>query len=446
MNITPEMLHSSRYPAKHVADILNAALHSVDPDNATANALQKLQLEVDFSLFHRVGLVSIGKAAIPMAQAALQVLGDQIDSGIVVAKVIPATFSYFTENFRVYQGNHPLPGEDSVFAGEEVIKYLAEFDTQEAVLFLISGGASALVTHPVYAVELADLVEATQLLLDCGASIDEINTVRKHLDDCKGGGLAAYTSPATCISLILSDVIGNRLDVIASGPTVADSTTFANAMTVLEKYDLQDKVPKTVLCFLTDGRNGKILDTPKPGDDIFESSRAEIIASLEQAMQAATTRAAELGYMAEFYLPLLTGEARDRGVQLGDFLRHQAALRHPGDAPRCWIGGGETTVTKKGSGYGGRNQELALAAVEGLAGVPGAALITFATDGEDGQSPAAGAIVTGTTLQEAHDMGINPANYLFRNDSYTFFAALNAIIVTGSTGTNVNDLVLLLLD
>jgi len=446
MKITSEMLHSSGNRAENLADILNAALNSVDPEKATTISLQKLQKDVDFSKFHRVGMVSMGKAAIPMAQAALQVLGCYIASGIVVTKAIPPDHPFFPAGIRMYKGNHPVPGEDSVFASEEVIKYLAEFDKFEAILFLISGGASALVTHPVYAVELDDLVETTQLLLECGASIDEINAVRKHLDDCKGGGLAVYTSPASCISLILSDVIGNRMDVIASGPTVADPTTFADAKAVLEKYDLINKVPEAVLSFLTDGINGTVPDTPKPGDDVFNSSRTEIIASLEQAMYAAKTRAVELGYKAEFYVPLLTGEARERGVQMAEFLRQKASLRQPGDAPHCWIGGGETTVTKKGVGYGGRNQELALAAVEGLAGVPCAALITFATDGEDGQSPAAGAIVTGATLQEAHDLRIDPANFLTRNDSYTFFATLNAAIITGSTGTNVNDLVLMLLD
>jgi hydroxypyruvate reductase len=284
------------------------------------------------------------------------------------------------------------------------------------------------------------------LLLDCGANINEINAVRKHLDDCKGGKLAKSTSPAACISLILSDVPGNGLDVIASGPTVADPTTFADALAVLKKYDLLDDVPETVVSFFTDGINGIVLDTPKPGNAIFNGNRAEIITNLEKAMHAAKNRAIELGYSAEFYSPFLTGEANENGIHMAEFLCKQASLRQTDNAPHCWIAGGETTVTMKGRGFGGRNQELALAAVSGLAGVPGAALVTFATDGEDGQSPAAGAVVTGATLQQARGKGMDPADFLMRNDSYTFFAGLNAAIITGSTGTNVNDLVLLLLD
>jgi hydroxypyruvate reductase len=364
----------------------------------------------------------------------------------VVTKAIPQDGHEFPVRIKLFQGNHPVPGDDSLTAGRELIQYLAEFNEQDAVLFLISGGTSALVTYPVYAVNLFDMVETTQLLLECGASIDEINTVRKHLDVCKGGQLASSASPAACISLILSDVIGNRLDMIASGPTVPDPTTFADAMDVLKKYKLLGKIPEGVLSFITDGMNGTVMETPKPGNVVFAKNRASIIACLEQAMSAAKSRATELGYATEFYGPLLTGEARERGVQLAEFLREQTVDRQPGGIPHCWIGGGETTVTKNGSGYGGRNQELALAAIEGLSGVSGAILVTFATDGEDGRSPAAGAIVTSTTLQDARDKGIDPAEYLARNDSYSFFSSLNTSIITGSTGTNVNDLVLLFLE
>jgi glycerate 2-kinase len=446
MNITSEMLLPLGTRAAGVADLLNIALLSVDPEPITIRAIRNLDQEMGLSRFSRLGLVSMGKAAVPMAQAALAVLGDHITSGIVVTKVTQTDYHPLSNRIRLLKGNHPVPGVDSLFAGEAIIQYLEKFDRNDAVLFLISGGTSALVTHPVFAVELQDLVSVTRLLLDCGASIDEINAVRKHLDDCKGGQLAHSTSPAACISLIFSDVPGNRLDVIASGPTVPDPSTFADAMNVLKKYDLLGKVPEAVLSLFTDGVNGTVLETPKPGNTVFTGNRAEIIASLEQAMQAVKDRAIGFGYAAEFYAPLLSGEARERGVQLAEFLRKQAAARLPGDKPCCWIAGGETTVTIKGNGSGGRNQELALAAVEGLAGVEGAALITFATDGEDGQSPAAGAIVTGTTLQEAHAREMDPADYLARNDSYTFFAGINAAIVTGSTGTNVNDLVLLLLN
>jgi glycerate 2-kinase len=446
MNITPEMLHSLEKRGQSAAEILNAALQSVDPELVTTHALRSLMDEIDFDKFRKIGLISIGKAAIPMAKAAFNVLGYRINSGKIVTKVLPPDSIIFPRNIPIFCGNHPIPGNESAHAGEEIIKYLVDFERQDAVIFLISGGASALVTHPVYAVELEDIVEVTRLLLECGADITEINVVRKHLDNCKGGQLVNTCDQATCISLILSDVPGNRLDLIASGPTVPDPSTFKDAMAVLEKYDLVDKVPERVLSFFTDAVNGIILETPKPGNPIFDGNRAEIIASLEQAMQAAKNKAIELGFTTEFYAPLLNGEARERGVKIAEFLRKQHDLRQRGDNPHCWIGGGETTVSIQGRGAGGRNQELALAAVEGLAGIEGVALVTFATDGEDGQSPAAGAIVTCSTLQNAQNAGLNPGDFLIRNDSNTFFTRIDSSIVTGSTGTNVNDLVLMFLD
>jgi glycerate-2-kinase len=215
---------------------------------------------------------------------------------------------------------------------------------------------------------------------------------------------------------------------------------------VLKKFHLLEKIPDAVLSYIKDGLDDNKMETPKPGNSVFSKNHASIIASLEQAMSAAKMRAAALGYEAEFYSPLLNGEARDCGVQLGEFLRKQSEASQPGGKPRCWIGGGETTVTIKGNGYGGRNQELALAAVDVLKGIPGATLISFATDGDDGQSPAAGAVVTDNTYQDAIAQGINPAEYLTNNDSYSFFSRMNLSITTGSTGTNVNDMVLLILD
>jgi hydroxypyruvate reductase len=297
-------------------------------------------------------------------------------------------------------------------------------------------------------VDLSDLTEITTLLLGCGASIDEINTVRKHLDNVKGGGLAAKAAPKPCYSLILSDVLGNRLDVIASGPTVPDPSTFDDALAILEGYGLTAFVPSSVLARLTAGMNGSIPETPKPGDGIFSKNHAMIVGSLERSMQGAEKAASQAGFETELLSPLTTGEACQEGRRLGEFLKQKAAVRQQGDQPVCWIGGGETTVTlgSQNHGRGGRNQELALAAVNCLAGLEGAALITFATDGEDGQSPAAGAVVTGATQQQAVELGMDPDAYLKNHDSYSFFHALDTAIITGSTGTNVNDLVILLLD
>jgi glycerate 2-kinase len=241
-------------------------------------------------------------------------------------------------------------------------------------------------------------------------------------------------------------VPGNQIDVIASGPTLVDPTTFLDAMDVLEKYGLVDKVPNSVFSYFSKGIQGNVAETPKPGNTAFNRDLSEVIASVDQAMHAAKNRADELGYEADLYFPLLSGEASKQGEILGQFLIKQALVNGNSLHPRCWICGGETTVTIKGTGAGGRNQELALAAVKALAEVPGAILMSFATDGEDGQSPAAGAIVTSKTLELARKKGLDPDEFLANNNSFSFFQALGSSIITGSTGTNVNDLVIMLLD
>jgi hydroxypyruvate reductase len=446
INITSEMLLPLGSRATTIAEILNAALKSVDPYTVTRDSIVRLNEDNPFSHYRHVGLVSMGKAAEWMARAALDELGNSIHTGIVVTKTRVNDEFQYPGNVQLIKGNHPVPGKDSLSAGKKVIEYLKDFDKQDAVLFLISGGASALVTRPVNGVELDDLVTITRLLLDCGADITEMNAVRKHIDNIKGGGLARFCDPAACISLVLSDVPGDALDVIASGPTVPDPTTFAEAMRVISKFRLQKQIPEPVLSYLQSGVDGVVMETLKPGSVIFSRSQTQVIASLAIAMQSAKLKAQELGYGVEIQMPLFRGEAHILGAKLVEFLKEKSKERKPGDPPQLWILGGETTVTISGHGQGGRNQELALGAVEGLSGLQGASMITFATDGEDGQSPAAGAIVTGETLSQAQSIRLEPVEFLKRNDSYGFFSKLGAVLVTGSTGTNVNDLVLLILD
>jgi glycerate 2-kinase len=448
MNVISRQFEALGERASTAAEIIKAALDAANPAIAVSESLQKLQGDKGFAVIPRIGLVSIGKAAIPMAMAAKEVLGERITNGIVVSKSIPEGSVDTLQGFRLMQGNHPVPGELSLRAGGEVMQFVTVSNGIDGFLFLISGGASALVTLPADGVDLSDLMKTTNLLLDCGASIDEINAVRKHLDEIKGGGLTAKAAPLPCYSLILSDVLGNRLDVIASGPTVPDPSTFADALKTLKKYELSTSVPSSVLARLTTGKKGSTPETPKPGDAIFSKNQSLIVGSLERSMLAAEKAAIRAGYGTELLSPLIIGEASQQGRRLGEFLKQKAAARKPGDQPLCWIGGGETTVTLgvQNHGSGGRNLELALAAVNSLAGLHGAALITFATDGEDGQSPAAGAVVTGATRQQATEHGMDPDEYLINHDSYSFFHALDAAIITGSTGTNVNDLVILLLD
>jgi len=444
MNVTSDLFTDVTRYSPPGAAILAAALASADPQQAVARGLSGLNQKFDLSRYTKIGLVSMGKAALPMALSAVRILGTRIAAGIVVGKVLPENANRQLSAMKVLRSNHPVPGQASIQAAEEILHYVDGFDSNDAVLFLISGGASALVTLPAAGISLEQMQSVTSSLLACGASINEINAVRKHLDRIKGGQLAARTAPAASLSLILSDVLGNPLDVIASGPTVPDPTTFRDALSVLEKYDLAAKLPESVLDHLRQGEKGAIAETPKPGDSLFQKNHTEIIGSLEQSMQAAHHEAGRLGYTSEVLSPLVTGEAREQGKRLGKFLRVKALEQKPGESKRCWIAGGETTVTLTGDGAGGRNQELALAAALELDGMAGVTLITFATDGEDGRSPAAGAVVTGKTCETARQSGLNAHEFLAGHNSYLFFKAVDSAIITGSTGTNVNDLVVML--
>jgi glycerate 2-kinase len=292
-------------------------------------------------------------------------------------------------------------------------------------------------------ITLDDLQRTTELLLRCGATISEINTVRKHLDQVKGGGLARLAAPAPVIALVLSDVVGNSLEAIASGPTVPDTTTWVDAASVLRRYELCDAVPRAVADRLQAGLDGRIPDTPKPGDLVFARVRTHIVGSNLQACGAAAAEAERLGFRSLVLTSYVEGEAREAARVLAALLREVHASGHPLPRPSCLVAGGETTVTVRGSGKGGRNQELALAAAWPLRGVPRVMLASIGTDGSDGPTDAAGALVDGTTLDRAAELGLDAARHLVENDAYPFFDRLGDLIRTGPTSTNVNDLYLL---
>jgi hydroxypyruvate reductase len=326
---------------------------------------------------------------------------------------------------------------------------LEQASARDLVLVLISGGGSALLTLPAPGISLDDVQAMTALLLACGASINEINSLRKHLDIIKGGGLARMATPATVVTLILSDVVGNPLDVIASGPTVPDETTFADAYHVLERYSLLSSAPAAIVARLQAGMRGEVPETPGAGDPVFERVGYTLVGSNQQAAAAALAAARAEGLNALILTTYVQGEARVVGQFLAAVARELATTGCTGGGvpsllprPACLIVGGETTVTLRGSGRGGRNQEMALAAVRGMAGLPDTALITLATDGEDGPTDAAGAVVTGETLRRAQERGLDPDAALAHNDSYPFFAALGDLVQPGPTATNVNDLAL----
>jgi len=320
------------------------------------------------------------------------------------------------------------------------------------VLCLISGGGSALMTAPVAGVSLADLQALTQTLLACGATINEINTIRKHISQLKGGQLARLAAPATVVSLILSDVVGDPLDVIASGPTVPDPSTFADAWSVLTHYGVENDIPAAIKAHLLAGRAGQLADTPKPGDAIFDRVQNVIFGSNRLAAMAAAETAARLGFEPLLLTTYIEGEARQVGQVAAGLAKGlvRGETMHPAGQfiarPACLIFGGETTVTLQGDGKGGRNQEMALAAALALAGWPHILVACLATDGTDGPTDAAGAFADGATVARAAELGLDAASYLVRNDAYHFFAPLDDLIMTGPTRTNVNDLTLILVE
>jgi hydroxypyruvate reductase len=321
-----------------------------------------------------------------------------------------------------------------------MVELLAGGRPDDLVICLISGGGSALLVDPAPGLSLSDLQGLTSTLLASGASINEINALRKHLDRMKGGGLARLASPATLITLVISDVVGNPLDVIASGPTVPDSTSFEEAYDVLRRYQILEQTPPAIAAYLQQGLRGELPETPKPGEPLFDSVQNVIIASNLQAAQAAIFQAQSEGLRPLLLTTFLQGEARYIGRALAAIARQMVATGHPLSRPACVIAGGETTVTLSGDGMGGRNQEMALGAVADFAGLPGVALVTLATDGGDGPTDAAGAIVTGKTQERGLQAGLVADDFLRRNDAYHYFAALDDLLHPGPTLTNVNDL------
>lgn len=423
-----------------VLRILQAALDAADPAQAVWRAVQRngQQLFVDgavydLSRFRSVRLLSIGKAAGSLASALEALLDGFLAQGLVVTKnADPAPLRLCT----VLRGSHPIPDERSLAAGRAVSHFLGQTGPDDLLICAISGGASALVTLPHAPLTLATLQTLTSHLLACGANIEEINTLRRHLDGLKGGGFLGQTQ-ATVLSLILSDVVGGSLAAVASGPTAPDPSTRVDALQILRKYNLLDEQLSAQLLAVLKSAP----ETIKPNHKRLRNVHNLMIGSNRLALDAALRQAADEGLTPHLLRADLAGEARDAAVELCGVLCAEHV--QPLVRPFCMVAGGETTVILRGNGYGGRNTELALAAVPALAGLPNTLLITLATDGEDGPTDAAGAIVSGETLQRAQSLGLNVAAHLANNDSYSFFAALNDLVKTGPTGTNVNDLVFL---
>ena len=428
--------------------VIGAALAAVEPGQAVRRqvALEGEALVVagqryDLSDYRRVIVVGAGKASAPMAVTIEDLLADRLPvSGCVSVRYEHALP---TRRVRIREAGHPVPDVAGVSATREIVAALEDAEDDDLVVCLISGGGSALMTLPVEGIALEDLQQTTDALLRSGASINEINIVRKHLDTVKGGGLARLAAPARLLTLVLSDVVGNPLDAIASGPTVPDTSTFADAAGVFDRYDLWTALPEPVVGRVRRGVDGELEDTPNAADPVFEGSQTVIVASNRVAGEAAAAEAARLGMRTMLLTTYVEGEAREAGRVLAGVLREIDASGHPLPRPCCVVAGGETTVTIRGKGRGGRNQELALAAAFGLQGVDDVLLASVGTDGSDGPTDAAGAWVDGSTLEQAAASGLDARAALANNDSYTFFDGLGNLIRTGPTHTNVNDLYLL---
>jgi len=437
-------------PKKNALSIFKAGVAAAGPRalirtkvSLNGSALDAGEELCNLNDYDDIYVVGGGKAAPAMAASLEEILLDRITSGIVVTSRGSGRSS---ERVKIVEAGHPVPDESGAAGASEIIRLLEHAGERTLVLCVISGGASALLSAPAPPVSLQDKQHLTAELLACGAAIREINTVRKHVSRIKGGRLALAAHPARIITLILSDVVGDPPDAIASGPTAPDPTTFRDALNILEKYGLTGKIPDSVIQYITRGVNGEITETPKSGDPVFARVSNMIIGSNRDALGGAAQHAAELGYNVHVLSDTVTGESRDAVHSHVEAARNIVESGIPVQRPACLLSGGETTVTIRGKGKGGRNQEFALASALAIEGMPGITVLSSGTDGIDGPTDAAGAIVDGDTCRRAVAVGLDPCKYLDNNDSYTFFKALGDLVITGPTGTNVMDLQIVLIE
>jgi glycerate-2-kinase len=422
---------------------LESALNAVDSKQIIKSkillknsGLQVNGYSFDLKKFKNIYVIGGGKASGSMAEAIEQILGKYITNGIVN---VPQGSKQNTKIIEPHEASHPIPDEAGVEGTRRMLKIAEQAKEDDLIICLISGGGSSLMPLPRGGISISDKREITNALLKCGATINEINTVRKHISDFKGGWLAKKAYPATILNLILSDVVGDPLDFIASGPTVPDSTTFNDAVKILEKYRLWSKAPASIRKVLSNGEKGIIPETPKADDEAFKKVFNVVVGNNRLASLTALEYLKSEGLNTLLLTATLEGEARHVGVMLASIAREISTSGNPVPKPAGIIAGGETTVTVTGKGLGGRNQEIALAAAQKLNDMNGVVVASLSTDGVDGPTDAAGAISDGKTLVRAAKMGLTPEEYLAENDSYHFFSKLGDLIFTGPTATNVND-------
>jgi hydroxypyruvate reductase len=423
-------------------------LYSINPFNILKDEIQiekdclRIRIEedlgktFDLNAFDKIFLVGTGKASNSMAQAVENILGDRITKGIITTKYghgLPLRKTEFIE------AGHPIPDQNGLEGAKKIEGFLKESGPRDLVIFLLSGGGSALLPFPTANIDLKEKQEITQLLLDCGADIREINVIRKHISRIKGGWLAKWAYPSTLIGFILSDVVGDQLDVIGSGPTVPDPSTFEEAWEILRKYDLIKEISPSIQKYLQLGKEGKVEETPKPGDVVFKKVYNVLIGSNIMALRSAEKEASSLGFNTLILSSSIVGETREAARFHVAIAKEVISSANPIPKPACLLSGGETTVTIKGNGFGGRNQEFALAGALEISGIEKVTFLSGGTDGTDGPTDAAGAIADHTTIRRAISMGLDPKTYLENNDAYPFFQKLGDLLITGPTHTNVMD-------
>jgi glycerate 2-kinase len=424
-----------------VLAIFNAAVKTVDAAAAVRRHVRVSDTGLEiadttylFTSFPNIYIFGAGKAAVPMAQAMETLLGERLSTGIVVTKYGQALP---VRKARVLEAAHPIP-DFAGLEGARQIAAMARQATEDDLIFcLLSGGGSALLPYPIGDLSLADKQYTTELLLRSGATIREINTVRRHLSQLKGGKLAQLAYPAQIVSLIISDVIGDTLEDIASGPAAPDPTRYSHCLKIIRKYRLEDSIPAAVRQILHRGARGELpAETVTAHDVAFTKVHNVIIASNRLALEGARSHAEGLGYRSSILSDRIEGESRNVAQRLTARLR--SALNEP--EPVCFISGGETTVTVRGDGMGGRNQEFALAAAIEIAGIEGMVVLSAGTDGIDGPTNAAGAIVDGATIFRGQLQGCDATQFLARNDAYNFLRVTDDLLITGPTNTNVMDI------
>ncbi|MFH1091623.1 MAG: glycerate kinase [Pseudomonadota bacterium] len=434
--------------------IFQAALAAVEPAQAVASALarsddrlrvldgKKAVKSLDLKKFKRIFIVGAGKATAPMAMAVEKTLGPRVTAGIISVKT---GHGLKLKKTTVLEAAHPVPDKKGVEAARKIKELLEEAGRDDLIFSLISGGGSALLPLPVPGLKLSEKQAVTRMLLGCGAPIHEINAVRKHLSQLKGGQMARLAAPATVINLMLSDVVGDDRDTIASGPFVPDPSTYEEVMVILAKYKLMKKVPASVRTHLKKGLTGLAPETPKMGDPAFDRITNLIIASNFLALQAAQAEARKRGYHPLILSSSMEGETREVARVHAALAREVRATGNPVKAPACLISGGETTVTLKGKGKGGRNQEFVLAAALDIDRLDKVLVFSAGTDGTDGPTDAAGALADGHTCTRAVRAGLSPQRHLNENNAYPLFEKLGDLVITGPTRTNVMDVRLILM-